>query len=172
MNFLLAVLGLLTKWKKNWLLYKKYLLFFSIDCTRFVIFPLLMERISTINLAIFLSLKRLNQFQTICIGNYQSNKREMKSKTLAQSKTWKAKYQKVNAATLSLLKILINRSPSNLYSIIPQLRSIIQICSTLRKTPLNTKIVTFQKNVFLAVLCEWNKLDINIHCSISFLTFK
>ena len=69
-------------------------------------------------------------------------------------------------------KLLINRSLSYLYSIISQSRGNIQTCSTSKNLSLKTRTVTFQNSFFLNVICEWNKLDISICGSTSFLSFK
>ena len=68
-------------------------------------------------------------------------------------------------------KLLINRSPSNLLSIIPQPARNIQTCSTLSTPPLKTRTVAFFK-ISPNVICEWDKIDINIRSSTSFLGFK
>ena len=68
-------------------------------------------------------------------------------------------------------KLLINRSPSYLYSLIPQPTSNIQTRSASRNPPLMTKTVAFQNSFFKNVICEWNKIDINIRGFNSFLTF-
>ena len=69
-------------------------------------------------------------------------------------------------------KLLINRSPSYLYSIIPQPTSNIQTRSAPKNPPL-TRTVAFQNSIFKIpdVTCAC-KLDINIRDSTSFLSFK
>ena len=69
-------------------------------------------------------------------------------------------------------KLLINRSLSYLYSIISQSKGNIQTCSASKNLSLKTRTVTFQNSFFLNVICEWNKLDISIYGSTSFLSFK
>ena len=64
-----------------------------------------MVLLSTINLAMLLSLKRLNQFNTVLHVNYRDNKGDVESKTLSRIRNWKAKLQKIDVASFSLLQI-------------------------------------------------------------------
>ena len=67
-------------------------------------------------------------------------------------------------------KLLINRLPSYLLSIIPQPTSNIQTCTTLRNLSLKTRTVAFQNSFFSE--CKWNKLDIILLGSTLSLSFK
>ena len=69
-------------------------------------------------------------------------------------------------------KLLINKSPSHPYSLIPQPTSIIHRHIPLQEIPpLKTRTVAFQNSFFQNIICEW-KFDIIIRGFTSFLTFK
>ena len=59
-------------------------------------------------------------------------------------------------------ELLINRSSSYLYSIMPQPTSNIQTRSASRNPSLKTGKVAFKNYFFPNVICELNKPDINI----------
>ena len=104
-----------------------------------------------------------------CICDYQNSKRDYRIKLYHKFGFEKLSFRRWMQCLRHRYQLLINRLLSYQPSIIPQPRSNIQTCSTLRNPSLKTRAVAFQNSFFSEY--EWNKLNITLLGSTLSLSF-